>query len=350
MRAKRKLLVAGIGALVMVALVVGAVFAQTAPPQAQPSQGQTNYGQYFLDRLASALGISRDQLNEAAKKAGDETIDKAQQDGRITADQANRLKQQLEQNDGFPRGFGFPLPGKVVVRGVAFTVSTETYQAGVAQALGMSVADLQAELKAGKSVADLAKAKNVTADQVKAAVVGVANGKLDQQVKDGKMTAEQATSIKNQLNQMPAERFLNLNTLNQRGAKVAPGFELGKGLAMANGAAFEAVAKELGVTADQLRADLRSGKSLADIAKEKNVSAERIKSAVVGAIGAQIDQAVANGKLTADQAKAVKDRLNNLPAERFLQMGHLWGLRVPALPKNNGGQFRLLPGPSGSRA
>ena len=321
MAARRKLLIAGVGALLLVALIVGAVFAQATPPQAEPGQGRANYGQYFLDRLASALGISRDQLNAAAKQASGETVDKAQADGKLTAEQANQQKQRAEQNGGFPNGFGFGLPGRPDQKGVAFTVSTETYQAGVAQALGLSVADLQAQLKAGKSVADLAKEKNVAADNVKSAVVTVANGNLDQQAKDGKMTADQATGIKNQLNQIPADRFLNLNTLNQRGGRMAEGSDLGKGLPMANGAAFDAVAKALNVTSDQLRVDLGSGKKLADIAKEKIVSADTIKSAVVSAIGAQVDQAVTDGKMTAEQAKTLKDRLNNMSADNFLQMG-----------------------------
>jgi polyhydroxyalkanoate synthesis regulator phasin len=354
MLGRRKVLVAGVGALLMVALVAGAVFAQTPTPQAKSGQGQTSYGQYYLDRLAAALGISRDALTTAAKKAGDETIAKAQEDGKLTAEQANQLKQRVEQNGGLPNGFGFPLPGKVAVRGMAFSVSTETYQAGVAQALGMSVADLQTQLKAGKSVADLAKDKSVAADKVKSAVITVATGKLDQQVKDGKMTADQATGIKNELNQFPADRFLNLNTLNnQRGAvrvgPGVPGLDLGRGLMNANNAAFDAVAKTLNTTSDQLRADLKSGKKLADIAKEKNVSAETIKNAVVTAVGAQIDQAVKDGKLTADQAKTVKDRLNAMSADSLLKMGGIWDFHMPmGTPNGNGGPNRATPTPKGT--
>jgi hypothetical protein len=71
-------------------------------------------------------------------------------------------------------------------------------------------------------------------------------------------------------------------------------------------AALEAAAKALGMTADELSAQLWGGKTLADIAEEKGVDIADVKAAVEAAQIAEtktaINQAVTDGTIT--QAKA----------------------------------------------
>mgnify|MGYP005851172689 CR=1 FL=1 len=212
MSTTRKLLLAGTSALLLVMLVAGAALAQSAPTP-MPNQSSANYGQYFLDRLANALGITRDQLNAAGKQAASESIDKQVQDGRITAEQAAQRKQNLDQADGFGGWFGFGkgFGGRGGHEGLAPRggfLGGNAHVEGVAKALNLSVEDLTAQLRAGKSVADLAKEKNVSADQVKSAVVASVSAQVDQAVADGRLTAEQATRIKDQLNGTSADQFL----------------------------------------------------------------------------------------------------------------------------------------------
>jgi hypothetical protein len=220
MSGRRRWFVAGAGALLLVLLAAGAALAQPAPtPQAR--ENPTNYGQYFLDQLAKTLNINRDQLNAAIKTAGSQTIDKEVADGRLTADQATQQKQRLEQGNGTWPGIGGGFvprgPGKLDARG-SF-VPGNGYAEGIAKALGLTTDELNAQLKAGKSVADLAKEKNVAADAIKSAVVAAVGAQLDQSVAAGKMTAAQATTVKDQLNRVPAEKFL---TLAGMGVKAVP--------------------------------------------------------------------------------------------------------------------------------
>ncbi len=56
----------------------------------------------------------------------------------------------------------------------------------------MTEADLRAELRAGKSVADIATAKNVSLDKVISAIVDAETKTLAQAVTDGKLTQAQA--------------------------------------------------------------------------------------------------------------------------------------------------------------
>lgn len=63
-----------------------------------------DYGDQFLDLLASKLGIQRNDLDTAIEDARKETIQKMVEDGKITQDQADRMldpagyaKKQIEQ-------------------------------------------------------------------------------------------------------------------------------------------------------------------------------------------------------------------------------------------------------------
>jgi polyhydroxyalkanoate synthesis regulator phasin len=64
----------------------------------------------------------------------------------------------------------------------------------------------------------------------------------------------------------------------------------------------QAVLDTLGMTADELRTELQSGKTIADVAAEKGVSVDTVVAAIVTEMNERIDQAVADGRLTEDEA------------------------------------------------
>lgn len=127
--------------------------------------GQANQGQTARQNrsalLADALGISTDKLQAAYQKAGAAAIDKALADQLITKAQADALKQRLVAagTNGLP---GFALFG-----GRGFFGGTVDTRALLADALGISVADLTtAEQKAQMAVIDQAvTAGNLTQEQ-----------------------------------------------------------------------------------------------------------------------------------------------------------------------------------------
>lgn len=69
----------------------------------------------------------------------------------------------------------------------------------------------------------------------------------------------------------------------------------------------DVAAKAIGITADQLRQEL-PGKSLTDVAKAHNADPAKVAAALKDAEHTRIDQAVTNGRLTADQATQAKQR------------------------------------------
>ncbi len=74
------------------------------------------------------------------------------------------------------------------------------------------------------------------------------------------------------------------------------------------GAAFsDELAELLGMTTDEIRDAVRSGSSLADLATENGVEPQEIVDVLVAAFEARLDEMVANGRLTAEEADARKE-------------------------------------------
>jgi ribosomal protein S20 len=77
------------------------------------------------------------------------------------------------------------------------------------------------------------------------------------------------------------------------------------------GPKLDAAATPLNLSVDDLRSKLQSGKTLAQVAQDQNVDVQKVIDAMVADATAHIDQAVQDGKLTADQANERKSELND---------------------------------------
>jgi hypothetical protein len=74
-------------------------------------------------------------------------------------------------------------------------------------------------------------------------------------------------------------------------------------------AGIELSAKTIGVTPKALVTELRTGKSVAQVAGEHGVSTQTVVNALVGAADTKVDQAVTSGKLTSAEAAKIKAAL-----------------------------------------
>jgi polyhydroxyalkanoate synthesis regulator phasin len=68
------------------------------------------------------------------------------------------------------------------------------------------------------------------------------------------------------------------------------------------GRAVDAVTEVLGLERDALRDELRSGKTLAEIATEQGIEVQAVIDALVADASSHLDQAVADGRITQEQA------------------------------------------------
>ncbi len=293
-----------------------------------------------LAELAQAKGVSQDAVKQAIANAKKAEVDAAVTAGRLTADQAAQAKQRIDQEVaaldltkpglGFGRGpdlRGAPQPNQgnpqpnqggprpnFGGRGPGFGGGDELN--AVAQTLGMTAQDLTTQLRAGKTLAELAQAKGVSQDAVKQAIANAEKAEVDAAVAAGRLTADQATQAKQQIDQRVAALDLT-----------KPGLGFGRGPALGGGPVgpkggkggpggiggvdmLGAVAQALGMTTQDLTAQLRAGKTLAELAQAKGVSQDAVKQAIANAKKAEVDAAVTAGRLTADQAAQAKQRID----------------------------------------
>jgi len=186
-----------------------------------------------LDAAAKAIGITTDDLRTALK--GGKTIAAVAKakgvdvqkviDAMVAAESAeidqraadakknlpDRVKDQV--NNTRPPG-GPDGPGGRPGFGMGLDVA--------AKALGISTDDLKAALKDGKTLAAIAKEKGVDPQKVIDALVAEANTRIDQGVKDGHVTADQATERK-------AEAKTRITSLVNDGFKGGMGGPMGGG-------------------------------------------------------------------------------------------------------------------------
>jgi hypothetical protein len=81
--------------------------------------------------------------------------------------------------------------------------------------------------------------------------------------------------------------------------------------------AFDVAAKTIGVSADDLRAAVRGGQSIADVASQHGVERQTVIDALVNAGSARLDAAVAAGHLKQETADMIKSHLPDAAA-RFV--------------------------------
>ena len=109
-------------------------------------------------------------------------------------------------------------------------------------------------------------------------------------------TKAQGDAIKQRL-QQGGPFFLGRRMLGPRPFLGGRGFRLGFG----PGKSLDAAAHFLGMTDVQLASQLRSGKSLAQVAKDKGKSLDGLKQAIRTAVQAKLDREVNAGRITAAQ-------------------------------------------------
>jgi hypothetical protein len=208
---------------------------------------------------------------------------------------------------------------------------------------------------------DVAKRLNVTPDQLNNALKGAFDDRLQAAVKAGKLTQAQADAIKKKVAAAgggvpfigpgiagaaaggPKMRFFH-----RGGPFVGPAIVGGP---IKDG--VSAASKYLGMTNQQLVRQLRSGKSLAQIAGAQKKSVDGLKSAITAAVKSDLDKAVASKKITSDQESKILSGLNSrldelvnrkglfpAPPPGF-KKGGAWGAKHGAL-KN--GSFGPPPG------
>jgi len=321
MNKKLNLGVSLILAFSMILGFTGPVFAQTPTPPASSTDTTQKPGlwqslaqalQMTLADLQAALKEGKTIAQLAAEKGLDpvslvttltarlnQRLQQAVSDGKMTQDEADQKLKTLQSslNSWFTTG---TLPAELKALN-----NLRQADKVLADALGMSVKDLNTAIKGGKTIAQLAQEKGVSLDSLVTAVTSKRAQALQKAVQDGKLTQDQADKA--------------LSTLK---TGVTQWFNTGKRPDILQDKkqvrqTVDDVAKQLGMTADELKAALKSGKTLAQLAQEKGVSLDSLVTTLDAQRTAKIQQDVQSGKITQDQANQMLEKLKQNLTKRL---------------------------------
>jgi DNA-binding CsgD family transcriptional regulator len=186
--------------------------------------------------------------------------------------------------------------------------------AKAATALGMTEAELKTELQAGKSIADVAKAKNIDLDTVIAKLTAAFKAHLDEEVASGKHTQAEADAKLAEFSTR-VTTMVNAPGLPMHGGKGGHG-PGGKGGHGPQKFATAQLATTLKLTEAELQTQLKSGKTIKQIADAQNVDIADVKTTLTAAFKAHLDEEVASGEHTQAEADAklaeFKTRLDDM--------------------------------------
>jgi cyanate lyase len=148
--------------------------------------------------------------------------------------------------------------------------------------LGLSKTTLVAKLKQGQTLAQIATAQGKSPKGLVDALVGAAKVKLDAKVKAGTLKKADEASVLTKLRAQVGK----LMTQSAASTKIPAVY-------------LKPILAYLQISDQTLQQELKSGKTLAQIAVAHGKTAAGVTSAILGPIQAQLDAQVTAGKLTA---------------------------------------------------
>lgn len=141
-------------------------------------------------------------------------------------------------------------------------------------------------------------------DQVRKAITDAVNQTLDDAVKSGTLTQQQADAIKAKAGSNQKALCAGVPIGNGRRPLGGPGIAK---VAMAD------YATALGISEAELRQDLKDGKTVKDIAASKGMDESAFRTKLIAAVKADLDKQVAAKKITQQQEDTALQRLQSGP-------------------------------------
>src|SRR5581483_7013287 len=179
--------------------------------------------------------------------------------------------------------------------GAAYAASARQAAAGrgaivraITSELGITRAQLHADLASGQTLAQVAAANNVSVTSLESAITTAVQHRLDKAVSAGLLSSTNEQALLSQLD----ARIGTIVNVEHPAAHVAFALRLRRAVARLS-------AQYLGITPKDLRADISSGQTLPQLASASNKSPSGLEQSVESAVKARLDAAVAAGRLSA---------------------------------------------------
>lgn len=177
----------------------------------------------------------------------------------------------------------------------------------------------KAQAYCDKFVDHLAKDLGKSGSDVRNALKKAAGQTLDDAVKAGDLTKEQADNLRGKLGQ---------DQVCSGGLAGLGRHKGGEGPRLGMDSYRDAAAKALGISSDELKQDLGKGMTLHQIADSKGISESQFRSALIKNLTPVLDQAVKDGKITKDQETKILQRLQSQPLPLWDRTGGRHGPRT----------------------
>ncbi|WP_243013835.1 hypothetical protein [Brevibacillus borstelensis] len=245
-----------------------------------------------LADVAKEQGVSVEDVVKLIAEQEEAQLTEAVKAGKLTQEQADKMKenaaeriQKMVESTRQDRGFG-PHGGFV------FFKSEE-----LLKLLDLTAEELDTKLKAGKSLADVAKTQGVSVEDVVSLIAKHQEEQLAEAVKAGKLTQEQA----DKMSENASERIQKMVESTHQDKGFGPrGFGFIKS---------EELLKLLNLTAEELETELKAGKSLAEVAEAQGVDTDEVVALLAKQRADQLSEAVKAGKITQEQADKLQSNL-----------------------------------------
>lgn len=259
-----------------------------------------------LTEIITANGGTVDAVKADAKTTLTDAIKKAVTAGRLTQAQADEQTAQIDSAIDSVLTATFANAGQNAGQRVAeLGVELALFKA-TQDTTGLTRQELLTQLSAdGATYASVITANKKTVDEVKTATTKIITDRLNQAVSNGRLAQKEVDAL---LAKLPAALDAAINAglpemlqqaRDNRNNRVDARLD-----ARAAGELVKVTADQTGLTQREVLQQLRDGKTLADVAKSKNIEPSAIVTATVASLTTQINQQVTNGRLTQEQADA----------------------------------------------
>jgi hypothetical protein len=204
--------IAGIATLVAILGIVAVGAVVLAQDAEDGVDWPFNFRTRMHEAIANILGVGVDEYDTAIETAREQVLDEALDEGWLTQDQADRMRERVEEGfgpgmrGGFvgPRG-GIFGPGRG--RGGLMAGPENSLITVVADQLGMTVDELLGELQDGKSIVDVAAEQGVELQAIADAFIAQQADWLAEAVEEGRLTQKQADWMLDQMEERILEHL-----------------------------------------------------------------------------------------------------------------------------------------------
>ncbi len=279
-------------------------------------------GGQTLAEIAVANGSTAQAVIDYITGQMNERIDQAVADGEMTQEVADELRAELaadvadKVNEGFDRHDGDGISGGWLKQRL------DEAAAELMTLLGVTEDQIETELKAGRTLAEIATANGVEPQAVIDLLTTEAEAMIDEALAEGEIDQAEADELRTELlpkigtlvnnglhglmSELEREHRGHWADRDPRGGHHHGREWRGGDDGVGQMAELSAIAEAAGTDTAGLMAGIRGGQSLADIARSNGADPQAVTDLLISQVNARIDAAVESGKLTAEEAAEMK--------------------------------------------